>query len=78
MAAGGSNVQPVGGTNFMGAEVNGQVTWMIRPMLELALHGAYLQLGDYYRSPEIVVGSDGSGRPQNPWTVFATLKWLMF
>ncbi len=77
-AAGRANVQPLGGDNFMGAEVNGQVTWMIRPMLELAVHGAYLQLGDYYRSPEIVVGSDGSARPTNPWTTFATLKWLMF
>ncbi len=77
-AAGRANVRPLGGNNFMGAEYNANITWMIRPMLELGAHAAYLQLGDYYRSPEIVVGSDGSGRPRNPWTGFATLKWLMF
>lgn len=79
-AAGGSAVTPQGGGNFMGAEYNANVTWMIRPMLEMGVHAAYLSLGNYYDSPEIVVGmeEEGGARPTDPWTAFATLKWLMF
>lgn len=78
VAAGRANVTPLEGKNFMGAEYNLNVNWMIKPMLELGVHAAYLQLGDFYRAPEIVVGSDGTSRPRNPWTTFGTLKWLMF
>lgn len=73
-----SNVTPQGGNNFIGVEYNANLSWRILPLLDLEAHAAYMQLGDYYRSPEVVVGSDGSARPQNPWTVFTTLKWLMF
>ncbi|MBX7078541.1 MAG: hypothetical protein K1X88_05070 [Nannocystaceae bacterium] len=73
-----SNVQPVQGAYFMGAEVNGNVSWRIRPMLSLEAHAAYLRLGDYFASPEIVAGSTGeSQRPRDPWTTMLTLKWLM-
>lgn len=73
-----SNVQPLGGSNFMGAEFNGNVSWRIKPLLNLEAHAAYLKLGDYFASKEIVVGSKGDGSlPRNPWTVFLTLKWLM-
>lgn len=72
-----SNIQPVGGKKFMGAEVNGTISWRVRPLLNIEGHAAYLRLGDYFRSPEIVTGSTGAGRPKDPWTVFLTLKWLL-
>jgi hypothetical protein len=75
-AVGRSNVQPQDGGNFIGGEVNGKITWRIAPLLNLEAHAAYLMLGDYYDSPEIVLTGEG-GRPQNPWTAFMVLKWLM-
>lgn len=74
-AAGRSNVQPIGGSNFIGAELNANISYRIRPLMHVEAHGAYLFLGDYFRSSEIVVG--GGGKPMNPWTVFLALKWLL-
>lgn len=75
-----SNVQPVEGANFIGAEYNLNVSWRIMPMLDLDLHAAYLDLGGYYDSPEIVEPDEmmQAVRPRDPWTTFVTLKWLMF
>ncbi len=75
-----SNVQPVDGANYIGAEYNLNVSWRIMPMLDLDLHAAYLDLGDYFASPEIVDSDelDQPIRPRDPWTTFVTLKWLMF
>jgi len=44
--------------------------------MDLELHAAYMKLGDFFDSPEMY--GSANGRPQNPWTVFATLKWIMF
>ncbi len=78
-AAGRSNVQPLDGDNFIGAEYNLNVSWRIRPMLDLDLHAAYLDLGGYYDSPEIVdLEDEDVAAPRDPWTTFVTLKWLMF
>jgi hypothetical protein len=74
-AAGRSNIQPIEGGNFIGAELNGSLSYRIRPLMHVEAHGAYLFLGDYFKSPEIVVG--GGGKPMNPWTVFLALKWLL-
>lgn len=71
-----SNIQPIGGKNFMGAEVNANVSWRIRPLLDLSGHAAYLRLGDYFTSPEILA-SGATTRPRDPWTFFLTLKWLL-
>jgi hypothetical protein len=72
-----SNIQPIEGGNFIGTEVNGRLSWRIRPLLNLEAHAAYLALGDYFVSPEIVAGLDDTGKPRNPWTTFLTLKWLL-
>jgi hypothetical protein len=72
-----SNVQPIGGSYFMGAEVNGNLSWRIRPLLNLEAHAAYLRLGDYFSSSEIVIGGTTGDRPRDPWTAMLTLKWLM-
>ncbi|MBK8234089.1 MAG: hypothetical protein KBB21_36120 [Nannocystaceae bacterium] len=75
-----SNVQPIDGAYFMGAEVNGSLSWRIRPLLSVEAHAAYLRLGDFFASSEIVsaaASGGGSGRPRDPWTGFLTLKWLM-
>jgi len=77
-AAARSNIQPIGGRNFIGAELNGFLSYRIRPLMHIEAHGAYLFLGDYFLSPEIVATPpDGGGRPMNPWTVFLALKWLL-
>jgi hypothetical protein len=44
-------------------------------MMSLEGHGAYLFLGDYFTSPEIV--ADLAAKPGNPYTLFATFKWLL-
>jgi hypothetical protein len=77
-AAARSNIRPIGNSgNFIGAEVNGRISWRIRPLLNLEAHAAYLSLGDFFVSPEIVTGVEASGKPRNPWTTFLTLKWLL-
>ncbi len=77
-----SNVEPLGGTSFMGAEVNANVAYFFGPFMSLELHGAYLSLGDFYKSRQSSYGSpvngDIDGRPANPWTAFLVFKWLMF
>lgn len=75
-----SNVQPVEGANFIGAEYNLNVSWRIMPMIDLDLHAAFLDLGGYFDSPEVVEVDEmmQSVRPRDPWTTFLTFKWLMF
>ncbi|HZS39834.1 MAG TPA: hypothetical protein VFF06_23535 [Polyangia bacterium] len=76
-AVGYANVAPSGGGHFIGAEANASLVWRIKVFFAVELHGAYLWLGDFYDSPAVQPGG-GGGRPQNPWTVFTDLKWLMF
>jgi hypothetical protein len=76
-AAAASNIAPPGGGYFIGAEVNGSLSWRIKVFLNAELHGAYLFLGDFYDSK--LVRPDGStSRPADPWTAFLDIKWLMF
>jgi hypothetical protein len=35
-----------------------------------------MKLGDWFDSPEIVTTPQAT-RPQDPWTVFLALKWLI-
>jgi len=80
-----SNIRPVAGERFIGAELNGRISWRFRPLVALEAHAAYLWLGGYFRSPEVQSGApDGdlaAGTPQplpiNPWTAFLSLRWLM-
>jgi hypothetical protein len=75
-ALGRSNVRPIDGGNFIGAELNGNLAWRIRPLLDVEAHGAWMKLGNWYDSPEIVAAPTAT-RPQDPWTVFLALKWLI-
>lgn len=80
-----SNIKPIAGERFIGAEVNGRISWRFRPLVALEAHAAYLSLGKFFESPEIVEPPDGfdaqnpvaGPRPQNPWTAFLSLRWLM-
>lgn len=69
-------VAPSQGGNFIGAEANLNLCYTPRVFMDLELHAAYMKLGDFFDSPEMY--GSANGRPQNPWTVFATLKWIMF
>lgn len=60
----------------MGTELNFNLRWTMRVFMDLELHAAYLWLGDFYDSPE--VNGNRLERPTNPWTVFATFKWISF
>ncbi len=77
-----SNVQPLGGGNLVGTEINGNIAYNFGPFMSLELHGAYLFLGDFYDSKQSSYGSSVNGnsdtRPVDPWTTFVVFKWLMF
>ncbi len=60
----------------IGTELNFNLRWTMRVLMDLELHAAYLWLGDFYDSPE--VNGNLLERPDNPWTVFATFKWISF
>lgn len=77
-----SGVEPQGGSYFMGAEINGSLVYNFGPFMSLELHGAFVSLGDFYKSSENTHGSPINGgrtqKPINPWTAFLVFKWLMF
>jgi hypothetical protein len=60
----------------VGTELNFNLRWTMRVLMDLELHAAYLWLGDFYDSPEVNGGKDE--RPLDPWTVFVTFKWIGF
>lgn len=81
---------PSGMDNMIGTEANLNLRYRPKVFLDLELHAAYLWLGDFYESP-IANGTmyaDGRQvnasipisyeRPDDPWTVLATVKWIMF
>lgn len=76
LGMGFSSVSPQGGGNTIGTEVNLNLLYRPKVFLDLELHAAYLLLGDFYDSS--VVNDEQADRPLDPWTVFATLKWIMF
>lgn len=77
-----SNVKPLGGGNLIGTEFNGNIAYHFGPFMSLELHGAYLMLGDFYKSKQEAYGSAVNGgidgKPVNPWTAFLAFKWLLF
>lgn len=84
-AIGGSNVTPKGGGALIGVEVNAMVSYRIAAQLSIEAHAAYLHLGNFYSSPDTVYRGQvfgftppPPGRPQDPWTTFIALKWLVF
>jgi hypothetical protein len=60
----------------VGTELNFNLRYTLRVFMDLELHAAYLWLGDFYDSPVVNGGLDE--RPNDPWTVFATFKWIGF
>jgi len=68
---------PTGVGRMMGTEVNFNLRWTMRVLMDLELHAAYMWLGDFYDYSEVNGGNELE-RPDNPWTVFATFKWISF
>ena len=72
------------GGKMMGTELNLNLRWSMKVYLDLELHAAYLALGDFYETPATNGWDDddpialAGERPDNPWTVFTTLRWIMF
>lgn len=69
-------VSPSDGGSYIGSEVNFNLLYRPKVFMDIELHAAYLTLGDFFDSP--VVNGGQTSRPDNPWTVFATFKWIMF
>lgn len=69
-------VAPANGGNYVGSELNLNLTYRLRVFMDLELHAAYLKLGDFFDAPEL--NGNLTKRPEDPWTVFATFKWIMF
>ncbi|PID80723.1 hypothetical protein CSB20_06035 [bacterium DOLZORAL124_64_63] len=67
---------PGGMGSLVGSELNANLCWTPKALMDIELHAAYMWLGDFYDSPVVNGGVDE--RPENPWTVFATLKWISF
>lgn len=76
LAAAVTQSKPKGGGSFIGLEVNGKLAYNPAVFMNIELHAAYLSLGDFYDSANVNGGN--TKRPDNPWTIFTTFKWLMF
>jgi hypothetical protein len=70
-----SNTTPTGGGNYIGSELNAEVKYNLKVYLTAGLSAGYLKLGDYYNAPATTYDHR---RPQDAWTFFASLSWLMF
>jgi len=70
-------VAPFGGGHTIGTEVNVNLKYSPKVFFDIELHAASLMLGDFYES-DVVNGGNGAQIPDNPWTAFLTLKWIMF
>ena len=76
IAAAVSQVEPAGGGSFIGFEINAKLAYNPAVFMNIELHAAYLSLGNFYDSKIVNGGNDK--RPNNPFTLFTTFKWLMF
>jgi len=76
LGTGLSNVSPFEGGNMVGSEINFNLLYRPKVFMDLELHLAYLKLGDFFDSP--LLNGDRTTRPEDPWTAFVTLKWIMF
>ncbi|MGD9898115.1 MAG: hypothetical protein AB7T22_03210 [Calditrichaceae bacterium] len=76
LGTGYSAVSPAQGGNYIGSEINFNLLYRPKVYMDMELHAAYLALGDFFDSPEL--NGNRTSRPKDPWTVFATLKWIMF
>ncbi len=76
LGIGSSPVSPNGGGNMVGTEFNLNLLYKLKVFMDLELHASYLSLGDFYDSSDVNGGV--TKRPNNPWVLFASLKWIMF
>lgn len=76
IGTGVSAVASPNGGNYIGTEFNLNLLYRPKVFMDLELHAAYLQLGDFFDSNSTNGGINK--RPKDPWTIFATLKWIMF
>ncbi|MBI5728028.1 MAG: hypothetical protein HY965_09265 [Ignavibacteriales bacterium] len=72
-----SNTKPVDGKNYMGTEINAEIKYNLKVFLTIGLSAGYLQLGDFYKSPQTKAYGTNE-KPDNPYVIFTTLSWLMF
>jgi len=70
-----SNVEPAGGSSYMGTEINAEIKYNIKVFLTLGVSAGYLKLGGFYDSPNVTYDRM---RPKDPWVIFTSLSWLMF
>jgi hypothetical protein len=70
-----SNAKPVGGGNFVGAELNAEIKYTYALFFDIGLSAAYLWNGNFYESN---FTRNSPQKPANAWTVFTTASWLMF
>ena len=69
-------VAPFGGGNFVGWEVNAKIGYDFGAFLTAEIHGANMQLGNFYDSS--ITRGNNTTKPVNPWLAFVCLKWLIF
>ncbi|MCP4573983.1 MAG: hypothetical protein GY838_16610 [bacterium] len=74
--AGWASSTPAGMGKTVGTELNINLRYRLKVFMDLELHAARMWLGDFYDSPVVNGGVDE--RPRDPWSVFATFKWIMF
>jgi hypothetical protein len=70
-----ANTTATGGGSHMGTEVNAELRYNLGVFLTAAVNAGYLRLGDFYDAPAATLQGT---RPRDPWTLFASLSWLMF
>jgi len=73
------------GGKMIGSEINLNLRYTLRVFMDLEFHAAYMVLGDFYETPATNGWnkntdpiSTAGDIPDNPWTAFVTLKWIMF
>lgn len=75
IAAAISNTTLKDGGSFMGSEINFEMKYNLKVFLTLGLSAGYMIVGDFYDAPAATYSNT---KPENPWTLFTTLSWLMF
>lgn len=55
---------------FIGAEVNAELVYQLRYLMNIGLHGGYMKKGNFYNGNERVT--------EDPWAVFTTFTWIAF
>lgn len=55
---------------FIGVEVNAELVYQLRYLMNIGLHGGYMKKGNFY---------EGNARlTEDPWAVFSTFTWIAF